>query len=429
MRRVELEDGVHASSWFRSVGSVGGQVVGQVVGAAVGAGWVPGRARGAAPRPGPARTRSTSASTVRSTSLAPSSAVASDGRPVTPLVDSAGDGVAEHQVGRCGRDRRPRPCGRGARARGPAPASPRSRSGWRGGRRRRPPTRRRRSGSSVHQFTKPTWRSGRNRRRWSVPTASDAALPKWALTNSRRVRPDVAAHSAYWRTLWASCSGVSDRLPGQVHRVAVAAPDRDGRQHDGTAPIADPLAQRGGDDGVGAGRQVRAVLLDGAHRDEAHLAAAGQVGQVGPGAVEPAARGHGWQRTGPALPQRSPAWKSVCRRAEPNLTEFRRFLETPRRASADGAPHAPHAVGASLTGEAPPRFRTSVESGVETSITPSSDVADDDLVAHRPDARRDPGHRARPVRWHARTGRSSGRPRTGRDERRTLPHRRDRRRG
>ncbi len=45
---------------------------------------------------------------------------------------------------------------------------------------------------------------------------SAALLPKCEFTNSRRVRPEVAAHSAYWRHTAASSSGVSERVPGST---------------------------------------------------------------------------------------------------------------------------------------------------------------------------------------------------------------------
>ena len=76
-----------------------------------------------------------------------------------------GRGVTEHEIGRCDRGRRRRRGGRGARARARARASPTSPRGSRAGRRRRAPTRPPPSGSSVHQSTAATRRSGRNRRR------------------------------------------------------------------------------------------------------------------------------------------------------------------------------------------------------------------------------------------------------------------------
>ena len=43
----------------------------------------------------------------------------------------------------------------------------------------------------------------------------DALFPKWEFTNRRRVKPEVAAHSAYWRITAANSSGDSDNVPGR----------------------------------------------------------------------------------------------------------------------------------------------------------------------------------------------------------------------
>ena len=107
------------------------------------------------------------------------------------------------------------------------------------------------SGSTLHQSTTPTRRSGRNSRRWSVAMPSEAALPKWALTNSRRVSPDVAAHSAYWRTTAASSSGVERERAGEDGAVPVAAARRRSREAPARRCERPRLAQRRRDDGVG----------------------------------------------------------------------------------------------------------------------------------------------------------------------------------
>ena len=131
---------------------------------------------------------------------------------------------------------------------------------------------------------------------------SDAVLPKCELTNNSRCSPDVAAHSAYWRATAASSSGVSDSVPGSDGAVAVAARERDRREHRGTGAVGGGIAQRGRDDRVGAGRQVGPVLLGRADRHQAHLRVR-QTGQGRPGRLAPSPRheAHGKKR---ALPRR-----------------------------------------------------------------------------------------------------------------------------
>ena len=123
---------------------------------------------------------------------------------------------------------------------------------------------------------------------------SDALLPKCELTNSSRVRPEVAAHSAYWRHTAASSSGVSESVPGQHGAVPVAARDRDRGQHGRAGAFRHRVAQRVGDDRVGADRQVRTVLLGGADGDESDLAVTEVAlrGELRPRQFRPSARRH-----------------------------------------------------------------------------------------------------------------------------------------
>ena len=171
--RRQRVDGVHEAPLVEWVGRCPGRAgVRSAVQARNGGA---GADRAAVSRVRPRSTMATIASTVRSSSSSPSSASPRDGRPVTPLVDSAGRGVAEDEVGGAigvvGR----RPGGRGARARARRRASPTSRPGC--ACTSSPSSTDSRAttlGSAVHQSTMPTCRSGRNRRRWSVAMPSDA---------------------------------------------------------------------------------------------------------------------------------------------------------------------------------------------------------------------------------------------------------------
>ena len=70
------------------------------------------------------------------------------------------------------------------------------------------------SAEQAHQSMAPTRSSGWCSRRTSVAMPIVDVLPRWALTNSSRRSPDIAAHQAYCLITAAISSGVRHSVPG-----------------------------------------------------------------------------------------------------------------------------------------------------------------------------------------------------------------------
>ena len=243
----------------------------------------------------------------------PSSAVASDGRPVTPLVDKCGSGVAEDQT-RAVRSS----SSASAIALGPDQVrrdrqhQRRSPPGWRGCPRRPPSS----SAcdvwrSQAHQSMAPTRSSGWCSRSDVRRDADGRAVAEVGVDEeqpaSDRTWPPT---SAYCRITAANSSGVratacpATRCRGRTKlRPAVAGSTSAARTSGGL--VADRLC----DQGVGARGQVRPVLLGRADGYEADLVTG--VGQHGVAQVRPCevgppagARLHTAQRGRAACPRR-----------------------------------------------------------------------------------------------------------------------------